>query len=229
MEKSRDLQKEIVAQGRGASTAKEFYNKHHRWTEGLITAAKTVGWAATALVEVADKVVQGEGKFEELIVCSKQIAASTAQLVVASKVKADRESKCLGQLSNASKMVNEAAGKVVGCAKTASNAVEEKSLMDFTTLSLHQTKQQEMQTQLHVIELENLLKNERIKLGNLRKQRYQLAGESEGWEIDQQVLDAVHKVDPLNTEQWFKLCEGDESSFKEKSGSQPNTESWESY
>lgn len=185
LEKSRDLQKEIVAQGRGASTAKEFYNKHHRWTEGLITAAKTVGWAATALVEVADKVVQGEGKFEELIVCSKQIAASTAQLVVASKVKADRESKCLAQLSNASKMVNEAAGKVVGSAKTASNAVEEKSLMDFTTLSLHQTKQQEMQTQLHVIELENLLKNERIKLGNLRKQRYQLAGESEGWEIDQ--------------------------------------------
>lgn len=185
LEKSRDLQKEIVAQGRGASTAKEFYNKHHRWTEGLITAAKTVGWAATALVEVADRVVQGEGKFEELIVCSKQIAASTAQLVVASKVKADRESKCLAQLSNASKTVNQATGKVVGCAKTASNAVEEKSLMDFTTLSLHQTKQQEMQTQLRVIELENLLKNERIKLGDLRKQHYQLADESEGWEIDQ--------------------------------------------
>ena len=36
--------------------------------------------------EAADKVVKGEGKFEELIVCSQEIAASTTQLVVASKV-----------------------------------------------------------------------------------------------------------------------------------------------
>ena len=31
-------------------------------------------------------VVQGRGKFEELMVCSREIAASTAQLVAASKV-----------------------------------------------------------------------------------------------------------------------------------------------
>ncbi|CAE1302772.1 HIP1 [Acanthosepion pharaonis] len=202
LEKSRDLQKEIVAQGRGASTAKEFYNKHHRWTEGLITAAKTVGWAATALVEVADKVVQGEGKFEELIVCSKQIAASTAQLVVASKVKADRESKCLGQLSNASKMVNEAAGKVVGCAKTASNAVEEKSLMDFTTLSLHQTKQQEMQTQLHSSFLPIISFLIPSQFALFKTNLFLHHGHHSF--ISQQVLDAVHKVDPLNTEQTTK-------------------------
>ena len=36
--------------------------------------------------EAADKVVKGEGKFEELIVCSQEIAASTTQLVVSSKV-----------------------------------------------------------------------------------------------------------------------------------------------
>lgn len=30
--------------------------------------------------------VQGQGKFEELMVCSHEIAASTAQLVAASKV-----------------------------------------------------------------------------------------------------------------------------------------------
>ena len=34
----------------------------------------------------ADKVVKGEGKFEQLMVCSQEIAASTTQLVVASKV-----------------------------------------------------------------------------------------------------------------------------------------------
>jgi len=34
----------------------------------------------------ADKVVLHTGKYEELIVCSHEIAASTAQLVAASKV-----------------------------------------------------------------------------------------------------------------------------------------------
>ena len=78
--------------------------KNSRWTEGLISAAKAVGWGATMLTfvpclyflctlsylifsDAADNVIQGEGKFEELIVCSNEISASTAQLVAASKVR----------------------------------------------------------------------------------------------------------------------------------------------
>ena len=34
----------------GSATAKEFYKRHHRWTEGLISAAKAVGWGAKVLV-----------------------------------------------------------------------------------------------------------------------------------------------------------------------------------
>lgn len=40
--------------------------------------------------ESADHVLSGDGKFEEIIVCSQEIAASTAQLVAASNV-----SKCI--------------------------------------------------------------------------------------------------------------------------------------
>ena len=36
----------------GTSSIKEFYKKHHRWTEGLISAAKAVGWGANVLVYV---------------------------------------------------------------------------------------------------------------------------------------------------------------------------------
>jgi len=36
--------------------------------------------------DAADLVIQGDGKFEELMVCSHEIAASTAQLVAASRV-----------------------------------------------------------------------------------------------------------------------------------------------
>lgn len=42
---------------------------------------------ASAPRESADKVVLHTGKYEELIVCSHEIAASTAQLVAASKVR----------------------------------------------------------------------------------------------------------------------------------------------
>ncbi|GAB1608881.1 huntingtin-interacting protein 1-like isoform X2, partial [Argonauta hians] len=185
VEKSRDLQKEIVAQGRGASSAKEFYNKHHRWTEGLLSAAKAVGWGATATMEAADKVVQGEGKFEELIVCTKEIAASTAQLVVSSKVKADRNSVHLSQLTDASKKVNQAAGKVMGSAKIGADTIEEQSLMDFSSLNLHQTKKQEMQIKVSILEMKNKLSSEYEKLTSLRKHHYQLAGESEGWDVEQ--------------------------------------------
>ncbi|ETE73723.1 Huntingtin-interacting protein 1 [Ophiophagus hannah] len=84
---SKDLQQEIVESGRGAASPKEFYARNSRWTEGLISASKAVGWGATVMVDAADLVVQGNGKFEELMVCSHEIAASTAQLVAASKVR----------------------------------------------------------------------------------------------------------------------------------------------
>ena len=51
----------------------------------------------------ADKVVNGKGKFEELIVYSKDIAASTAQLVAASRVKARPKSEKLTALKGASR------------------------------------------------------------------------------------------------------------------------------
>lgn len=47
---------------------------------------QTLGWPRPHR-ESADKVVLHMGKYEELIVCSHEIAASTAQLVAASKVR----------------------------------------------------------------------------------------------------------------------------------------------
>ncbi|CAB1347746.1 unnamed protein product [Coregonus sp. 'balchen'] len=83
-----------------------------RWTEGLISASKAVGWGATVMVDAADLVVQGKGKYEELMVCSHEIAASTAQLVAASKVKADKDNANLGRLKLASKGVTQATAGV---------------------------------------------------------------------------------------------------------------------
>ncbi|XP_017745719.1 PREDICTED: huntingtin-interacting protein 1-related protein isoform X3 [Rhinopithecus bieti] len=173
---STSLQKEIVESGRGAATQQEFYAKNSRWTEGLISASKAVGWGATQLVEAADKVVLHMGKYEELIVCSHEIAASTAQLVAASKVKADKHSPHLSRLQECSRTVNERAANVVASTKSGQEQIEDRDTMDFSGLSLIKLKKQEMETQVRVLELEKTLEAERMRLGELRKQHYVLAG-----------------------------------------------------
>uniref|UniRef100_A0A668AIY5 Huntingtin interacting protein 1 related b n=1 Tax=Myripristis murdjan TaxID=586833 RepID=A0A668AIY5_9TELE len=161
---STDLQKEIVESGRGAATIKEFYARN-----SLMSSSYN-------LLESADKVVLHTGKYEELIVCSHEIAASTAQLVAASKVKADRNSKKLTVLQQASRHVNEMAANVVASTKTGQEHLEDKDTMDFSGLSLIKLKKEEMESQVKVLELENQLENERLRLGELRKKHYDLAG-----------------------------------------------------
>ncbi|KAI1233139.1 hypothetical protein IHE44_0006335, partial [Lamprotornis superbus] len=185
---STNLQKEIVESGRkliqaiifsqqqGAATTQEFYAKNSRWTEGLISASKAVGWGATQLVESADRVVLHTGKYEELIVCSHEIAASTAQLVAASKVKAEKSSRNLARLQECSRNVNEMAANVVASTKSGQEQIEEKDTMDFSGMSLIKLKKEEMETQVKVLELEKRLEGERVRLGELRKQHYVLAG-----------------------------------------------------
>ncbi|KAM8904662.1 huntingtin-interacting protein 1 isoform 2-T4 [Spinachia spinachia] len=178
---SKNLQKDIVEGGRGAASTKEFYAKNSRWTEGLISASKAVGWGATVMVDAADLVVQGKGKFEELMVCSHEIAASTAQLVAASKVKADKDSANLQRLQTASRGVTQATAAVVASTKSGKSQIEEKDTMDFSSSTLTQIKRQEMDAQVLVLELETRLQKERERLGELRKKHYELAGVAEGW------------------------------------------------
>lgn len=179
--KSKVLQKEIVDEGKGSATAKEFYKRHHRWTEGLISAAKAVGWGAKVLVDSADKVVQGQGKFEEIVVASNEITASTVQLVAASRVKAQQTSAGLAGLQGASRNVVESAAGVVASAKTGAEMIEDsKAVPDYSKLTLTQAKRYEMESQVRVLELESQLTKERQKLGELRKAHYQLATVEEG-------------------------------------------------
>ncbi|EHB01468.1 Huntingtin-interacting protein 1-related protein [Heterocephalus glaber] len=164
---STSLQKEIVDSGRTPNS---------RWTEGLISASKAVGWGASQLVESADRVVLHTGNDEDLFVCCHEIAGSTAQLVAASKVKADKHSPCLSRLQECSRAVNERAAGVVASTKSGQEQIEDRDTMDFSGLSLIKLKKQEMETQVRVLELEKTLEAERVRLGELRKQHYVLAG-----------------------------------------------------
>uniref|UniRef100_A0A7N6BXB6 Huntingtin-interacting protein 1-related protein n=1 Tax=Anabas testudineus TaxID=64144 RepID=A0A7N6BXB6_ANATE len=189
---SKDLQRDIVESGRGAASMKEFYAKNSRWTEGLISASKAVGWGATVMVDAADLVVQGKGKFEELMVCSHEIAASTAQLVAASKVKADKDSANLHRLQQASRGVTQATAAVVASTKSGKSQIEETDTMDFSSMTLTQIKRQEMDAQVLVLELETRLQKERERLGELRKKHYELAGVAEGWGQEEEGEEKEH-------------------------------------
>ncbi|XP_033978913.1 huntingtin-interacting protein 1-related protein-like isoform X2 [Trematomus bernacchii] len=171
---SADLQKDIVEGGRGAASVTEFYGKNSRWTEGLISASKAVGWGATQLLDSADRVVAEKGAYEELIACSHEIAASTAQLLAASKVKADRNNKKLHTLKQASRHVNDMAAVVVTSTKHGQDKISDPVLMDFSGRSLIKLKTEEMETQVRVLQLESQLEQERVRLGELRKRHYEL-------------------------------------------------------
>ncbi|KAB0794296.1 hypothetical protein PPYR_11135 [Photinus pyralis] len=179
VQKARLLQAEIVSQGKGTASAKEFYKRNHRWTDGFISAAKAVAAAAKYFLSAADKVVNGQGKLEQLVVASQEIAASTAQLVVASRVKAERKSNNLQQLSQASKGVTTATGGVVATVKDCSQLMDEAEELDTSNMTLHQAKRLEMDSQVRVLELEKELEQERLRLSALRRHHYQLAGENE--------------------------------------------------
>uniref|UniRef100_A0A665U8X8 Huntingtin interacting protein 1 related n=1 Tax=Echeneis naucrates TaxID=173247 RepID=A0A665U8X8_ECHNA len=169
-----DLQKDIVEGGRGAASVTEFYAKNSRWTEGLISASKAVGWGATQLLDSADRVAGDNGTYEELIACSHEIAASTAQLVAASKVKADRNNKKLNTLQQASRHVNDMAAVVVTSTKHGQRQVSDHGIMDFSGMSLIKLKKEEMEVQVKVLQLESQLEQERVRLGELRKKHYDL-------------------------------------------------------
>lgn len=62
------------------------------------TQARMVAAATSNLCEAANASVQGHASEEKLISSAKQVAASTAQLLVACKVKADQDSEAMRRL-----------------------------------------------------------------------------------------------------------------------------------
>lgn len=77
------------------------------------------------------------------------------------------------QLTLASKNVTQSTGIVVATAKSCSQQLEENQDFDFTKLTVHQAKTKEMEVQVKVLELEQALQMERMRLAALRRQNYQ--------------------------------------------------------
>jgi hypothetical protein len=142
-------QQEIVQAGRGSSSRTAFYKKNNRWTEGLISAAKAVATSTNTLIETADGVLSNRNSPEQLIVASNDVAASTAQLVAASRVKAGFMSKSQENLETASKAVGAACRSLVRQVQAMiKDRNSEDDAVDYTKLGAHEFKVREMEQQV---------------------------------------------------------------------------------
>lgn len=142
-------QQEIVQAGRGSSSKTAFYKKNNRWTEGLISAAKAVASSTNTLIETADGVLSNRNSPEQLIVASNNVAASTAQLVAASRVKAGFMSKSQENLETASKAVGTACRSLV---RQVQSMIKDRDAgdedVDYSKLGSHEFKVREMEQQV---------------------------------------------------------------------------------
>ena len=106
--------------------------------------------STNTLIETADGVISGRNSPEQLIVASNDVAASTAQLVAASRVKASFMSKTQDRLEQASRAVGGACRALV---RQVQDIIKQKQhdegeSVDYAGLSGHEFKVREMEQQV---------------------------------------------------------------------------------
>jgi hypothetical protein len=131
-----------------------------------------VAFATNLLIESADGVISGTHSLEQLIVASNEVASATAQLVAASRVKANLMSKTQEKLELAARAVTEACKALVRQVKaiTAKQAMQEE--VDYSKMADLEFKKTELEQQAEILTLEKDLGAARHRLGQIRRAGY---------------------------------------------------------
>ncbi|XP_075218972.1 talin_middle and talin-RS domain-containing protein rhea isoform X1 [Lycorma delicatula] len=173
-----------------------------QWSEGLISAARLVAAATHSLVESANSLVQGVSSEEKLVSSAKQVASSTAQLLVACKVKADAESDTTKRLQAAGNAVKRATDNLVRAAQQAIQQEEVRSLV--LNRRMVGGIAQEINARSEVLRIERELEEARGRLTAIRQAKYKLKGGDSPSDTDEQYDSSYSKNDgnisqPLNS------------------------------
>ncbi|XP_065647145.1 talin-1 isoform X2 [Hydra vulgaris] len=167
-------QKELLETGRIAVNGTNVYVNSRQWADGLVSAAYLVVSTTDSLCDSANGLVLGKSSQEKLIAAAQAVSASTAHLLLASRVKASPFSKVQKNLQAAGASVKSATERLV---KTAREGV----LYDAENIESYKkvrrgTKTSEIIEQIEA--QENILKKERElnlarrRLEVLREQQY---------------------------------------------------------
>ncbi|XP_063702056.1 talin-2 isoform X1 [Culicoides brevitarsis] len=162
-------QRELIDQGKVARKQLKS-SEDGQWSEGLISAARLVAAATHSLVEAAQNLVQGVGTEEYLISTAKQVASSTAQLLIACKVKSDPTSNAGRRLQEAGNAVIRATDNLVHAARQAIEGEEEQTLKLNTNMV--DGMAQEINARSEVLQMERKLEDARNKLKAIREAKY---------------------------------------------------------
>uniref|UniRef100_A0A2K6T8D6 Talin 2 n=1 Tax=Saimiri boliviensis boliviensis TaxID=39432 RepID=A0A2K6T8D6_SAIBB len=192
-------QRELVAQGKVGSIPANAADDG-QWSQGLISAvscpllpvcllcplrevwalghfsidcpqARMVAAATSSLCEAANASVQGHASEEKLISSAKQVAASTAQLLVACKVKADQDSEAMRRLQAAGNAVKRASDNLVRAAQKAAFGKADDDDVVVKTKFVGGIAQI-IAAQEEMLKKERELEEARKKLAQIRQQQY---------------------------------------------------------
>jgi len=161
-----------------------------QWSEGLISAARLVAAATHSLVESANSLVQGVCSEEKLVSSAKQVASSTAQLLVACKVKADPDSDNTKRLQAAGNAVKRATDNLVRAAQQAIQQEEERSLV--LNRRMVGGIAQEINARSEVLRIERELEEARSRLTAIRQAKYKQKGENSPSDGEQDGFDSYN-------------------------------------
>uniref|UniRef100_A0A3Q3JC77 FERM domain-containing protein n=1 Tax=Monopterus albus TaxID=43700 RepID=A0A3Q3JC77_MONAL len=159
-------QRELVAQGKVGSNLANAVDDG-QWSQGLISVVSST----SNLCEAANASVQGHASEEKLISSAKQVAASTAQLLVACKVKADQDSEAMRRLQAAGNAVKRASDSLVKAAQKAAFDKTEDDNMVVKTKFVGGIAQI-IAAQEEMLRKERELEEARKKLAQIRQQQY---------------------------------------------------------
>lgn len=162
-------QRELIDQGKVAKRPLTS-SDDGQWSEGLISAARLVAAATHSLVEAAQNLVQGVGTEEMLISSAKQVASSTAQLLIACKVKSDPNSESGRRLQAAGNAVIKSTDNLVRAAQQAIEGEEEHTLK--LNRNMVDGMAQEINARSEVLKMERQLEEARNKLTAIRHAKY---------------------------------------------------------
>lgn len=127
--------------------------------------------------------MQGAGSEERLISSARQVASSTAQLLVACKVKADPSSESTRRLQAAGAEVIRSTDNLVRAARDAIHTEDERSLV--LNRRMVGGIAQEIDARSEVLRIEKELEEARGRLTAIRQAKYKLrAGETSGEDTD---------------------------------------------
>lgn len=175
-------QEEIVNSGKYLNSDNP-YLKDSKWTEGLISAAKSIVSSMSFLSESSRAYVSSNetGRVESVLVGAKEVASGTIQLVTAARVKTTNlySENQLG-LENASKQVASATSSLAAVAKKdymrrfSSNfsSTDVSNISSDSNVNKYQMTVLERNQQIEIMDLESKLSQARAKLSLIRKKAY---------------------------------------------------------